>query len=117
MLAAGLWLAGPWLIDLMATAPEVRGAARLYLPWVAAAPMLGIAGWMFDGIFIGATLTREMRNAMLASVVIYVLALVALLPAFGNHGLWAALNIFFVARGITFASRMPTLERRAFHSV
>ena len=56
-------LAGPALIDLMATAPEVRAEARAYLPWLAAAPLVGIAAWMLDGIFIGATETRAMRNA------------------------------------------------------
>ena len=56
---------GPALIDLMATAPEVRAEARAYLPWVAAAPLVGIAAWMLDGIFIGATETRAMRNAMI----------------------------------------------------
>ncbi|MFN3938772.1 MAG: MATE family efflux transporter [Gemmobacter sp.] len=104
-LALGLafWLAGPAIIDLMATAPEVRQEARRFLPWLAIGPLIGVASWMFDGIFIGATLTREMRNAMLASVVLYAAAVVLLLPAFGNHGLWAALMILNAARGATMA--------------
>jgi len=111
LLAAAFWLGGPWLIDLIATAPDVRAAARDYLPWVALAPVIGIAGWMLDGIFIGATWTRAMRQAMLLSVGIYLVALAFLLPAFGNHGLWAALMVLLVARAVTLGLRYPALER------
>ena len=98
---------GPWLIDLLTTAPEVRAEARHYLPWLAIAPVLGIASWMFDGIFIGATLTGRMRRAMIESVALYVLALLILLPAFGNHGLWAALMVLNITRGLTMARFYP----------
>ena len=80
---------------------------------VAAAPVLGIAAWMLDGIFIGATRTRELRNAMALSVAVYVAAVALLLPAFGNHGLWAALMILNATRGITLGLRYPALEARA----
>ena len=106
-------LAGPMIIDVMTTAPEVRVAARAYLPWIAAAPLIGIASWMFDGIFIGATLTREMRNAMFVSVLIYVAALLLLLPAFGNHGLWAALMVLNATRGFAMARLYPRAEAKA----
>ena len=91
----------------------MRQAARTYLPWLAVAPLIGIASWMFDGIFIGATRTREMRQAMILSVAIYVLALLILLPAFGNHGLWAALMVLNGARGLTMARLYPRVERAA----
>ena len=52
------FLAGPALIDLMTTAPNVRLAAREFLPWLVVAPIIGVWAWMLDGIFIGATLTR-----------------------------------------------------------
>ncbi len=61
--------------------------------------------------------TRDMRNMMIVSLVIFMAAWWLLEPAYGNHGLWAALSIFFVARGLTFAARMPALERRAFHAI
>jgi MATE family multidrug resistance protein len=112
-LALFFWFAGPALIDVMTTAPEVREAARRFLPWVAAAPLIGIASWMLDGIFIGATETRAMRNAMLLSVVIYVVVLAALVPAFGNHGLWASLMVLNAVRAVTLALRYPALEARA----
>jgi MATE family multidrug resistance protein len=113
LLAAVFLVAGPALIDLMATAEPVRAAARDYLPWLVAAPLTGIAAWMFDGIFIGATRTRELRNAMMVAVAVYVPALAVLVPAFGNHGLWAALMVLNVARGVTLALRYPALEAQA----
>jgi MATE family multidrug resistance protein len=112
-LAAGFLLAGPALIDLMAAAPEVRAEARLFLPWIVAAPLIGIAAWMLDGIFIGATETQAMRNAALVSVAVYVVALALLLPAWGNHGLWAALMVLNATRGVTLGLRYPALEARA----
>jgi MATE family multidrug resistance protein len=109
---AFLLLGGP-LTDLMTTAPEVRLRAREFLPWVALAPVLGLPCFMLDGIFIGATRTRDMRIAMIQSVAVYGVALVALGAAFGPHGLWAALMVFFVARGLTLGARYPALERAA----
>lgn len=104
------FVAGPSLIDLMTTSADVRFAAREYLIWAALAPVIGVASWMFDGIYIGATWTRAMRNAMLQSVAIYVLALFILVPIFGNHGLWAALMVLNIARGVTLGLRYPRLE-------
>jgi MATE family multidrug resistance protein len=113
--AAIIWFAGPWLIDLMTVSPAVRATARIYLVWAALTPLLGTICFQFDGIFTGAMATRDMRNMMIVSLAIFMAALWPLEPAFGNHGLWAALSIFFIARGLTFASRMPGLERRAFY--
>jgi MATE family multidrug resistance protein len=104
---------GPWIIDLMTTAPDVRIEARAYLPYMIAAPLVGCAAWMLDGIFIGATRSADMRNMMALSAVIYVIALLILMPMIGNHGLWVALLISFVARGITLGARYLSLERAA----
>ena len=109
-----IWFGGGPLIDMMTVSPEVRGMARTYLPWAAISPVLGVICFQFDGIFTGAMATRDMRNMMIVSLAVFMAAWWLLEARFGNHGLWAALNIFFVARGVTFASRMPALERRAF---
>ena len=105
--------AGPALIDLMTTAPNVRLVAREFLPWLVAAPVIGVGAWMLDGIFIGATLTREMRQTMLISTMLYGLSLLILLPLFGNHGLWAALMVLNLARGITMGRKWPLVEQKA----
>lgn len=102
---------GGWLIDVMAKSPDVQIEARSYLPWMIAAPLIGCASWMLDGIFIGATRGADMRNMMIVSAAIYVVAVLALIPIWGNHGLWAALLISFAARGVTLGLRYPALER------
>lgn len=105
--------AGPALIDLMTTAPNVRLIARDFLPWLVAAPIVGVWAWMLDGIFIGATLTRQMRQTMLMSVVAYCVALLVLVPLWGNHGLWAALMVLNITRGITMGRQWYLVEEKA----
>lgn len=102
---------GPWLIDVMAKSADVQADARIYLIWMVAAPIVGCAAWMLDGIFIGATRGSDMRNMMIVSAIIYVIAVLVLIPVFDNHGLWAALLISFAVRGATLGSRYPALER------
>jgi len=108
---AAFWLGGGVLIDLMTVNEEVRSIARHYLVWAALAPVIGVACFQLDGIFIGATRTRDMRNMMLISLGVYFVAWSVLTPVFGNHGLWAALMIFFSARSVTLAVRLPALRR------
>ena len=110
MLAIGFAVLGGWIVDIMTTADAVRAAARAYLPWMIAAPLVGFAAWILDGIFIGATRTRDMRNMMLVSTFIYAISAAALVPSLGNTGLWAALMISFVARACTLAWRYRALE-------
>ena len=90
---------------------RIRTEARAYLPWVVIGPMIGVASWMLDGIFIGATRTADMRNMAVLSTGAYALAALALVPAYGNHGLWLAFLFSFVARAATLGARYPALER------
>lgn len=107
-LALGFALAGPSAIEVMTTATDVRATALRYLPWVVALPMVSIAGWMFDGIFIGATRTAEMRNAMLLTVSLYALCLWLTL-GMGNHGLWLSLMVMNGLRGVTLGAYYPRI--------
>lgn len=109
-----IWFGGPALIGLMTTNSEVQSYALQFLPWAAIAPVLGTMCFQFDGIFTGAMATKDMRNMMVLSLVIYMACWWWLEPVYGNHGLWAALCIFFVARGVTYAARMPSLTKAAF---
>ncbi len=102
---------GPAIVALMATAPEVRAAAQGYLAYVALAPLLGLAPFMLDGIFIGATRARDMRNMMALSLAVYAGAVAVLIPGLGNHGLWLALMLSYVVRAATLGMRYPALER------
>ncbi|MEQ9240425.1 MATE family efflux transporter [Roseovarius indicus] len=117
IIAAGLavvfWAGGGMIIDLLAKAPEVQDAARVYLGYMVLAPLLGVAAWMLDGIFIGATRADEMRNMMVISLGAYAVTAALLVPAIGNHGLWLALLVSFVARGVTLGLRYPVVEAAA----
>jgi len=106
-------LFGSTVIDIMTTAPEVRAAARAYLPYVIAMPLVAVAAFMLDGIFIGATRTGDMRRMMVVSFGVYAVSAVLLVPAYGNHGLWVSMLLSFVARGVTLAAKYPALERAA----
>ncbi|MEZ5751448.1 MAG: MATE family efflux transporter [Paracoccaceae bacterium] len=103
-------MAGPTIIDLMTTAPDVREQARHFLPWVVAAPVLGIAAWMFDGIYIGATFTREMLATAAFATAVYALTVWLTWPM-GNHGLWLSIIVLNVARGASQAVLYPRIPR------
>lgn len=109
-LAVAFFVFGPMMIEIMSEAKEVNATAMDYLPWMVAAPLVGLASWMLDGIFIGATRTKDMRNMMLLSAIAYFATAFALMPLFGNHGLWAALILSFVYRGVLLGLRYPALE-------
>ncbi len=104
---------GGAIVDVMTTAPDVQSEARRFLPWMVAVPLVGLCAWMLDGVFIGATHTRDMRNMSAISLAVYLVAVYTLSPLFGAHGLWAALLISYVARGATLAWKYPKLERQA----
>lgn len=110
-LAFALW--GGAIVDLMAKAPEVRAEARNYLPYMLLVPVLGVASWMLDGVFIGATRTGDMRNMAVLSTAAFAVAVVILVPAYGNHGLWIAFLSSYVVRALTLGARYPALERAA----
>lgn len=105
--------AGPALIDFITSNDELRRSARDYLWLVTLAPMLGVFAFAYDGVFIGATWAREMRNLMLLSLVLFLLSWFALRPL-GNTGLWIALLSHYVWRGGLQALRYPAMVRTSF---
>ena len=110
VMALAFYVFGNTIINVMTTAEDVRAVSYEYLPWMVLAPLVGAAAWMLDGIFIGATRTADMRNMMFISFCVYLIALALLLPKYGNHGLWASLIIFSIARGLTLGYKYPNLE-------
>ena len=113
--AACFLLFGPAFIDIMTASVEVRRIARDYLPFVIFAPLLGVFAFAFDGIYIGATWARDMRNLMLLSLLIFLGAWFAL-RSFGNAGLWGAFLVHYAARGGLQALRYPALLKKSFGS-
>jgi len=107
----GYALFGGLLVDIMTDIEDIRALARVYMPWMILTPLLSVWSFQLDGIFIGATRTADMRNAMLLSLIVYGVALVILVPAFGNHGLWAAFIVLMIARAVTLGLYYPALER------
>jgi MATE family multidrug resistance protein len=106
-------LFGPPLIDIMTASEEVRRSARQYLPFVVLSPVLAVFAFAYDGVYIGATWARDMRNLMMVSLLIFLAAWLALRP-FGNAGLWGALLVFYAARGGLQALRYPAMLRASF---
>ena len=86
---AAFALFGPWLIHAMTASEDVRQNALAYLWFVVASPLLAVFAFAYDGIFIGATWARDMRNLMVLSLLIFLGTWFAL-RAFGNAGLWTA---------------------------
>ncbi|WP_071798646.1 MATE family efflux transporter [Natronohydrobacter thiooxidans] len=117
VMALGFWAFGPLAIDVMTTAPEVRLAARKFLPFVVALCLLGLGAYMLDGIFIGATGTREMRNTVLLAVAIYGVFLWLAVPVWGNAALWSGLMLLNVLRGVLLGALYPQLERRVARGI
>ncbi|MFP9136430.1 MATE family efflux transporter [Devosia sp. XGJD_8] len=103
------YAAGPFVIGLMTTNAEVQAYAMTYLPIAALCTVTFMPAFVYDGILIGTTLNTTMRNGMVASLVVFLAAALALQPLLGNWGLWAALHCWFVARGAIY---WWALERR-----
>lgn len=91
---------GPLVIDTLTDLPDVRGTAREYLPWFILSPLVAVWSFLYDGVYVGATRAREMRDIMLVSALLVFLPAWFLLQGLGNHGLWLAFTLFLASRGI-----------------
>ena len=112
--AALFWFAGQFMIDIMTTSSEVRNEAATYLIWAALIPLSGMLAFHLDGVFIGATWSRDMTVMMIISLIVYVLVWLLVGQSLGNHGLWLALHTFVVVRGFTLALRVMPRVRQTF---
>ncbi|GHD63168.1 MATE family efflux transporter [Jeongeupia chitinilytica] len=102
---------GPFIVRLLTDQAAVRDVALHYLPWVVVAPLLSAWGFLFDGIFIGATRTGALMRCMLWSLGGFAVAVTLLPPVLGNHGLWLAFSVLMLLRGVTLALALPSLLR------
>ena len=105
------WVMGAQIIAQFSDIADVRRTAQTFLPWMILSPLVSVWSFQLDGIFIGTTRSAEMRNAMIASLAIYLAACSLPVPALGNHGLWLSLMVLMVARMATLAFYFPRLER------
>jgi len=104
---------GSLIVAILTNIETVRATAHVYLVYVIVSPLLSVWSFQLDGIFIGATRTAEMRNAMLLSLAAFIAAEQILVPSLANHGLWLAFLVFMVARAVTLAIWYPRIERAA----
>ena len=91
---------GPALIRLLTDLPDVRSAAMQFLPWLIISPLISVWSFLYDGVYVGATRAREMRDIMIISTFVVFLPAWYLLQGLGNHGLWLAFTLFMASRGI-----------------
>ncbi len=102
---------GGAFVNLLTPDGEIRQASMTYLPWVIISPLIVVIGFQLDGIFIGATRAKEMRNAMIFTAPLFAAAGLALTQPFGNHGLWAAFTLYFLLRAASLAVYLPRIRR------
>jgi MATE family multidrug resistance protein len=102
---------GAVVVSFLTDLPDVRQEAITYLPWAVATPIVLVWGFLLDGIFNGATHTREMRNAMIISAAGYAAGIAYLVPIWGNHGLWAAFTLFSILRAVTLGAWYKRIPR------
>jgi MATE family multidrug resistance protein len=88
------------IIALLTDIVEIKEVALRYLPWMIALPLVSVWCFLYDGIYVGATRAREMRNIMILSVLFVFLPAWYVLQPLGNDGLWLAFLLFMASRGI-----------------
>ena len=93
-------LAGPLIVRILTDLPDVRATAMVYLPWLVVSPLISVWCFLYDGVYVGMTRAREMRNIMVVSTFCVFLPLWFVSQPLGNHGLWFALMGFMASRGI-----------------
>lgn len=92
-------VAGGWIIDLMSDIELLRATARDYLPWLIISPLISVWSFLYDGVFVGATRSKEMMFIMVGSTLFVFLPTWFGFAEIGNHGLWLAFTLFMAARG------------------
>ena len=99
-------LFGARLLHLFTDQVPLIAQAKPYLIWIIVAPIVNVAAYIWDGIFLGATASKALRNSVMLSTLLFLGAVYLLMP-FGNHGLWGALTVLLVARGVSLTVLAP----------
>lgn len=100
VITLSLVVLGKQMLYLFTNQMRLIEGAKPYLIWIIIAPVVNVAAYIWDGIFLGATASRGLRNSVILSTVLYLCAIYLLTP-FGNHGLWGALTLLLVVRGVS----------------
>ena len=104
-------LFGQQILGILIRRGQIFDTAWQYWPWILISPMIVMVCFQLDGIFIGATRSREMRDAMIAAVIFFLPATILLPRYLGNHGLWLAFSAYFLARAAGLSIFLPRIDR------
>ena len=105
-------LAGAPIVRVLTDLPDVRAGAYDFLPWLIAMPLVAVWGIFFDGVFTGTTRTAHMRNNMMLAFVVFVPCAWLLREPMGNHGLWLAMTLLYIVRGVGLGAIYVRIQRR-----
>ncbi len=108
-------LTGQQMINLLTDLEQVRQTAYQYLPWLVALPLVSVSCFVFDGVFIGATWSRQMRDSMIFSLLLVYMPVWYYSQPLGNHGLWLTMAAFMLARGVSMGMGYLKLKRDVFN--
>ena len=93
-------VAGEMIISALTSIENLQISAREFLPWLIVSPLISVWSFLYDGVYVGATRTREMMIIMVGSTVLVFLPTWFGAGSLGNHGLWLAFTAFMASRGI-----------------
>jgi len=111
------WLGGNAFIRLLTNEVTVIQTASSYLIWVILVPVTGAMAFIFDGIYIGATATRDMLLSVFLSAILFFVLYFSTREHLGNHGLWLAYDSYLLFRGIVLLLRLPAMKRSKFEGL
>ena len=100
------------IINIITDIEILRFISYQHIIWIIVIPPLASFCYQLDGIFIGASQTKEMRNAMITSVLSFIGISIYLTKYFGNHGLWFSLLVFMVLRSLTLQFYFKKILRK-----
>jgi MATE family multidrug resistance protein len=92
-------VAGGLIIDMLTSIDDIQISARTYLPWLIISPLISVWSFLYDGVYVGATRSKEMMVVMVSAVVLLFLPVWYAAQSLGNHALWLAFTVFMAGRG------------------
>lgn len=95
------FVGGEAFLSLLSSDADVIAASKDYYLWAVSIPLAGFAAFVWDGVFIGATMTRQLLASMAVASAVFFLVYFLLSPVMGNHGLWLAFIAYLAARGVS----------------
>lgn len=92
---------GNTFLSLLTSDDNVITASAEYFPWAAAIPLAGVAGFIFDGIFVGITNTKGLLLSSVVAAAVFFTVYLCLDTKMANHALWSAFIVYLITRGLT----------------